>query len=108
MTLPKYPPERRREIAAALDVDEQYVYQVCARIKTASPALARRLHDLDTDALLWDLRPDDWHLIWPELIGTEGAPVVPGAEQPDPDGEGPASPLAMGANVRPERDTVQG
>jgi DNA-binding transcriptional regulator YdaS (Cro superfamily) len=25
----------------------------------------------------WDLRPDDWHLIWPELIGTEGAPDVP-------------------------------
>lgn len=25
----------------------------------------------------WDLRPDDWHRIWPELIGAEGAPVVP-------------------------------
>lgn len=25
----------------------------------------------------WHLRPDDWHLIWPELIGTEGAPAVP-------------------------------
>jgi len=23
---------------------------------------------------LWDLRPGDWHLIWPELVGTEGAP----------------------------------
>ena len=22
----------------------------------------------------WDLRPDDWHRIWPELIGTDGAP----------------------------------
>ena len=22
----------------------------------------------------WDLRPEDWHLIWPELIGAEGAP----------------------------------
>lgn len=21
-----------------------------------------------------DLRPDDWHRIWPELVGTEGAP----------------------------------
>lgn len=25
----------------------------------------------------WELRPDDWHLIWPELIGIEGAPDVP-------------------------------
>lgn len=27
----------------------------------------------------WDLRPKDWHLIWPELIGIEGAPCVPAA-----------------------------
>jgi len=24
---------------------------------------------------------DDWHRIWPELIGTEGAPVVPAAQE---------------------------
>lgn len=24
----------------------------------------------------WDLCPDDWHLIWPELIGAEGAPAI--------------------------------
>jgi DNA-binding transcriptional regulator YdaS (Cro superfamily) len=28
----------------------------------------------------WDLRPDDWHRIWPELIGTEGAPDVPAVD----------------------------
>lgn len=25
----------------------------------------------------WDLRPDDWYRIWPELIDAEGAPDVP-------------------------------
>lgn len=25
----------------------------------------------------WVLRPTDWHRIWPELIGTEGAPATP-------------------------------
>lgn len=25
----------------------------------------------------WDLRPDDWHRIWPELVGSDGAPNVP-------------------------------
>ncbi|MFC5498150.1 transcriptional regulator [Caenimonas terrae] len=25
----------------------------------------------------WELRPDDWHAIWPELIGAKGAPDVP-------------------------------
>lgn len=24
----------------------------------------------------WDLRPEDWHRIWPELIGAERAPQV--------------------------------
>lgn len=35
--------------------------------------------DLATDGQVrrWDTRPDDWYLIWPELIGTEGAPAVP-------------------------------
>ena len=31
----------------------------------------------------WDLRPTDWHRIWPELIGTEGAPAVPAEEARD-------------------------
>jgi hypothetical protein len=25
----------------------------------------------------WDLFPNDWHRIWPELIGVDGAPEVP-------------------------------
>lgn len=25
----------------------------------------------------WALRKDDWHRIWPELAGVEGAPAVP-------------------------------
>lgn len=31
----------------------------------------------------WDLRPADWHRIWPELIGAEGAPVLPTEEVRD-------------------------
>jgi DNA-binding transcriptional regulator YdaS (Cro superfamily) len=67
MTLPAYTPERRREIAARLGVDEQYVYQVMRGLKVASPALARRFHEIDPAATLQDLRPDDWQDIWPEL-----------------------------------------
>lgn len=26
---------------------------------------------------LWDVCPDTWHLVWPELIGEPGAPAVP-------------------------------
>lgn len=38
----------------------------CAAIERATAgAVTRR-----------DLRPDDWHRIWPELIGTKGAPRI--------------------------------
>lgn len=67
MALPTLKPDRRREIAKALEIDEQYVYQVCSRLKTASPALARRLHAIEPSMTLQDLRPDDWRVIWPEL-----------------------------------------
>jgi hypothetical protein len=35
----------------------------------------RAVHDL-TDVKCWELRPADWSRIWPDLIGTKGAPKV--------------------------------
>ena len=67
MALKQHPPARRREIAAALGIDEQYVYQISTGRKTASPALARHWNEVEPGDSLQDLRPDDWHRIWPEL-----------------------------------------
>jgi hypothetical protein len=39
---------------------------VCVRAERISEKAIRR----------WHLRPSDWHEIWPELIGAEGAPDV--------------------------------
>lgn len=39
----------------------------CAAIEQATAGRVMR----------WHLRPDDWHRIWPELIGIEGAPELP-------------------------------
>jgi DNA-binding transcriptional regulator YdaS (Cro superfamily) len=39
----------------------------CTSLEQATGGAVRR----------WDLRPDDWHRIWPELIGQEGAPELP-------------------------------
>lgn len=49
--------------------------------KTGIP-VGRRLRlavvaDQRNIARRWDLCPDEWHLIWPELIGTPGAPPIP-------------------------------
>jgi DNA-binding transcriptional regulator YdaS (Cro superfamily) len=41
--------------------------EACVLIEQATSAKVMR----------WDLRPNDWHRIWPELIGKDGAPEVP-------------------------------
>lgn len=42
----------------------------CTAIEVATERAVRR----------WDLRPDDWWKIWPELAGLDGAPAVPSPE----------------------------
>ena len=39
----------------------------CAALERATGGEVRR----------WDLRPEDWHRIWPELQNVEGAPAGP-------------------------------
>lgn len=72
-------PDDRRRIAEMVGVNPATLYQAmtskgagfapaeCVRIERASNCELRR----------WDLRPRDWHDIWPELIGTPGAPDLP-------------------------------
>ena len=38
----------------------------CALIEAATGRAVRR----------WELRPHDWHEVWPELVGADGAPAV--------------------------------
>jgi len=40
---------------------------VCAQIELQTSRAVRR----------WDLRPQDWHRIWTELVGHPDAPAVP-------------------------------
>jgi len=48
-----------------------YGYRPCA------PALAVRIElESGHEIRRWDLRPNDWHLIWPELKDADGAPEV--------------------------------
>lgn len=69
---------RLAAVAAAAGLSPSFLSQVangrrgapaerCVQIEEATGRAVRR----------WDLRPDDWHRIWPELIGADGAPDVP-------------------------------
>lgn len=57
----------QRGIAPWVRGDRPLPPHLCVRLERESNGVVRR----------WHVRPSDWHLIWPELIGTEGAPEVP-------------------------------
>jgi len=69
---------RMAEVAARAGISVAFLSQIAGGAR-GTPA--ERAADLEraTDRAVrrWDLRPDDWHRIWPELIGADGAPDVP-------------------------------
>ena len=70
--------------ASRCGISPVYLSQIAAGQdkREASPVLCVVIERASGDAVMrWDLRPDDWHLIWPELIGADGAPAVPAAER---------------------------
>ena len=65
-------------LAAKVGISDPYLYQCLTGRKAMSAAEAVRVEIESGRALMrWHLRPADWHLIWPEFIGTDGAPAVP-------------------------------
>jgi DNA-binding transcriptional regulator YdaS (Cro superfamily) len=67
-------------LASELEVTPVYLSQLSARQngREPSPELCVRIETATGGKVMrWDLRPDDWHRIWPELIGADGAPEVP-------------------------------
>lgn len=74
MPIPILTPEDARELADRSDTTPAYLYQVLTGRRRANPALARRINAADPRILLSDLRPGDWHLIWPELASAPAQP----------------------------------
>ena len=68
------------KLAAELGVSAVYLSQLSARQdkREPSPELCVQIEVATEKAVMrWDLRPGDWHRIWPELIGSDGAPDLP-------------------------------
>lgn len=65
-------------VAQELEMSEQYLYQCLSGRRAMDPAQAVRIErHLEGRVRRWQLRQRDWHLIWPELIGADGAPAIP-------------------------------
>jgi DNA-binding transcriptional regulator YdaS (Cro superfamily) len=72
-------PQDRQRIAAKVgDIHASSLLQAMTGARDLSPKECVRIEAASGKELMrWDLRPKDWHLIWPELIGKRGAPPVP-------------------------------
>lgn len=65
----------RKRLADQAEVSEQYLYQCMTGRRAMDAEEAVRVEECTGRALRrWHLRPNDWHRIWPELIGADGAP----------------------------------
>ena len=67
----------REEFAAACDTTYGHLKNCIYTPKSPNPAVCVAIERATQAAVRrWDLRPDDWMRIWPELIGAPGAPAV--------------------------------
>jgi DNA-binding transcriptional regulator YdaS (Cro superfamily) len=65
-------------IARELGVSLSYLSQMASGHRPIPVKTAVRIEVLTDGAVpRWDMHPDDWHRIWPELIDAPGAPAVP-------------------------------
>jgi DNA-binding transcriptional regulator YdaS (Cro superfamily) len=76
---------RQTTLALGLGVPPQLVWQWARSVRTVPVSRCTSIERLSGGLVCrWDLRPQDWHIHWPELIGTEGAPLAPGPDAPLP------------------------
>jgi DNA-binding transcriptional regulator YdaS (Cro superfamily) len=63
-------------LAEALRLSPSYLSQLASGTSPCSPERCVAIERAtDGSVRRWDMRPMDWHLIWPELITAEGAPA---------------------------------
>lgn len=64
-----------KKLAEKLGVSPQYLSQMAAGDAAISPERASVI-ELESEGAVrrWELFPERWHRIWPELVGVEGAP----------------------------------
>lgn len=79
---------RTAEVARTLGVAAAYLSQMASGKRPVPAELVPALEkELGFEVRRWNLRPLDWHRIWPDLIGTPGAPATQHLQSPNAPGE---------------------
>lgn len=74
----------RKVLAALCETSVGFLQNVAYGYRACGAALASDIERATDGAVRrWELRPDDWHRIWPELLGVDGAPT-PAAQSQQP------------------------
>jgi len=65
------------ELARHLQISSSFLSQLASGAAPISPERCVLLERFTRSAVMrWDLRPDDWHRIWPELVKRKDAPPI--------------------------------
>jgi DNA-binding transcriptional regulator YdaS (Cro superfamily) len=70
--------EARKAFASRCETSMGHLQNVMSGWRTCATDLAVSIErESEGSVRRWDMRPDDWHKHWPELIGAKGAPRLP-------------------------------
>lgn len=70
--------------ARELEVTPAFVSQLLSGMRPVPIERCVQIEQLTAGAVRrWDLRPQDWWRIWPELVGMNGAPTVERPADPE-------------------------
>jgi len=75
---------RMARVAGAVGISPAYLSQVANGVRPVPVQHAAALESACAGRVpRWSMFPDNWHLIWPELVDADGAPAVPTEEARD-------------------------
>ncbi|GAC1664442.1 MAG: hypothetical protein PVS3B2_00080 [Candidatus Dormibacteraceae bacterium] len=72
---------RASKLALSIGVPVPFMSQMVAGDRPVPPQHCAAIEAATgREVMRWELRPDDWYRIWPELIGLVGSPEIPSAD----------------------------
>ena len=68
-------------LSVQLGISQSYLSQMASGLRPVPVEMCAQLEALTGHCVRrWDMRPESWHRIWPELINAPGAPAIPQRE----------------------------